>query len=128
MAAQDFTCRDGPLPHGRLPSGVTGRQADLAEHDVDHPVQQVALTGHVVVQRHRLDPEYLAEPAHAQRPDAAFVSEGDRGLQHLVAAQARPPGRSVPGRRHLAVLSSRVDMTYTVSIHYLHRKSSRPPP
>src|SRR5439155_16650074 len=70
---------------------------------------QVALTGHVVVQRHRLDPEYLAEPAHAQRPDAAFVSEGDRGLQHLVAAQARPPGRHVPGRRHLAVLSSRVD-------------------
>jgi NADPH:quinone reductase-like Zn-dependent oxidoreductase len=29
MAAQDFTCRDGPLPHGRLPSGVTGWQADL---------------------------------------------------------------------------------------------------
>ena len=124
MTAQGRANRDGPLAHGRLPPAVAGRQADLAEHDVDHPVQEVALAGHVVVQRHRLDPEDLAELAHAEGADAAFVGEGDRGLEHLVAAQRRPPGRGVPGCRHPRSCLE-VDITYTVSLLYLQCKSER---
>ena len=104
MPTQDFACRDGPLPHGGLPSHVSGRQADLAEHDVDHAVEQVALVGHVVVQRHRFHPEHLAELAHAEGRDAAVVGERDRSTQHLVAAQRFPAGRGVFGRRHPVLL------------------------
>ena len=106
MTAQDRTGREGPRAHGRLPPADGRRQADLAEYDVDHPVQEVGLAGHVVVQRHRLDPEDLAQLAHAEGADAAFVGEGYRGLEHLVAAQRRPPGRGVPGCRHPVLLSS----------------------
>ena len=55
------------------------RQIDLAEHEIDHAVEEVVLVGHVVVQRHRLDPELVAEPAHAQRRDAVLIGKGDRG-------------------------------------------------
>jgi hypothetical protein len=110
VTAQDRTGRESPCAHGRLPTADGGRQADLAEHDVDHPVQEVALTSHVVVQRHRLDPEDLAEPAHAEGADAAFVGEGDRGLEYLVAAQRRPPGRGLSGCRHPTPLSSRLTL------------------
>ena len=45
---------------------AAGRQLYLAEHQVDEPVQQIRLAGDVVIQRHRLDPDGLAELAHAQ--------------------------------------------------------------
>jgi len=48
------------------PAGAAGRQLDLAEHQVDEPVQEVRLAGDVVIQRHRLDPDSLAELAHAE--------------------------------------------------------------
>jgi hypothetical protein len=66
MARQDSPDRDRPLAHRRPPAGRARRQLDLAEHQVDEPVQQVRLAGDVVIQRHRLDPDRLAELAHAQ--------------------------------------------------------------
>jgi len=65
MPAQDLPGRDGSPPHGGPPLAVAGGQVDLAEHDVDHSVQEVALAGNVVVKRHRLDAERLAQLAHA---------------------------------------------------------------
>jgi hypothetical protein len=42
----------------------------------------------VVVQRHRLDPELLAELAHAQGVDAALIGKDVGGEQHALPAQA----------------------------------------
>jgi hypothetical protein len=66
VARQGGPDRDRPLTHRRPPAGRVGRQLDLAEHHVDEAVQQVCLAGDVVIQRHRLDPDGLAELAHAQ--------------------------------------------------------------
>jgi hypothetical protein len=53
-------------------------QRDLAEHEVDHAVEDLVLAGDVVVERHRLDVQAVREPAHGQRGDAALVGQGDR--------------------------------------------------
>jgi hypothetical protein len=57
---------DGPLAHGGLPVGSAGRQIDLAEDDVNDPIDDLILVGEVVVDGHRLDPEFLAELPHAE--------------------------------------------------------------
>jgi hypothetical protein len=48
------------LAHGLLPAGLAGGQLDLAEDEVDDAVEDVVLVGHVVVQRHGLDPSAAA--------------------------------------------------------------------
>ena len=68
-----------------------GGQVDLAEDEVDHAVEEVALVGDVVVERHRLDAEDLAELAHAQRRDPRLVGERDSGAQHSIARQRCSP-------------------------------------
>ena len=45
------------------------------------------LVGDVVVERHRLEPEHLAELAHGQRLDSALVDELERRLQDPLAAE-----------------------------------------
>ena len=50
-------------------------------------VEDVVLIGDVVVQRHRLDPERLTELPHAERLDARFIGESDRGAEHPVPVQ-----------------------------------------
>ena len=77
-AAQGWASRTSwaeiaPLPHGRLPVRPGRRDVDVAQDQVDDAVEDVVLVRHVVVQRHRLDPELLAEPAHGQRADPALV-------------------------------------------------------
>ena len=56
------------------------------------PSRRSLLVGDVVVERHRLDPERLAELAHAERLEPARVGEGDGGAQHPLPAQ-RAAGR-----------------------------------
>ena len=68
-----------------------GGHLDVAQDQVDDAVEDVVLVGHVVVQRHRLDPELLAEPAHGQRLDPALVGQGDGGAQHPLPAQRGSP-------------------------------------
>jgi hypothetical protein len=58
--------RDRPLAHRGLPVDVGRRQLDLAEDDVDHPVEELVLVGHVVVERHRACAELVCELAHRQ--------------------------------------------------------------
>jgi len=101
MASQRLAGGPGPLTHGRLPVGSARRQVDLAEHQVHHAVEELVFVGHVVVERHGLDAEGLAEPAHAERGDPALVGEGDAGMQHPVSAQRLPGLRGgLGGRRH----------------------------
>jgi len=66
-----------PVPLGGGPISLNTR--------VDHSVEEVVLAGDVVVQGHRLDPERLAELAHAQRPDAVLVGDigGNRPVRQL---------------------------------------------
>ena len=71
-----------PLTHRRLPVGSARGQVDLAEDQVDHAVEELVLVGHMVVQRHGLDPEGVAELAHTERRDPALVGEGDGSTQH----------------------------------------------
>ena len=69
LSPQDLAGGEGPLPHGRTPAGV-GRHLDLGEHGVDHPVEDVLLVGHVLVQRHRHHAQLLGKLPHAQRLDS----------------------------------------------------------
>src|SRR5947209_12011996 len=102
MARQSLAGRNPPMTHRRLPVGSAGGQDDLAEDEVDDAVEEVVLVGHVVVQRHRLDPEGFTELAHAERPDPALVGEGDGGAQHPMTAQWDPGlWRRRGRRRHL---------------------------
>ena len=48
--------------------------------------EQVIFVGDMVVERHRLDDERLAEVAHAQFDHAVLVGKSQRGLQHAVSA------------------------------------------
>jgi hypothetical protein len=102
LAGQDPTRRDRPLTHRCLPVLSAGGEVDLSEDDVDHAVEKIFLVGHVVVQRHRLDPDRLAELAHAQRLGPALVGEGDRGVQDPVPGE-RGAGRSTAGGRGVHV-------------------------
>jgi hypothetical protein len=68
---ENFTGREDSPAQGRLP--VDGSHIDFADnvidfahHDIDHAIKDVFLIGHVVVQRHGLDPELLAKLAHAE--------------------------------------------------------------
>ncbi len=81
VAGQHVAHGKRPLPHRLSPAVVRRGQFDLGEDQIDHPVQQVLLVGHVVVQGHRLDPDGLAQLAHAERLQTAGVGEFDRGAQ-----------------------------------------------
>jgi hypothetical protein len=79
---------------------------DLAEHRVDHGVEEVLLAPDVVVQRHRLDLEPLGQGPHRQGREATLVS-GAQGLRDdAVAAERQARGRhpasfDVGGPTHL---------------------------
>ncbi len=106
---------DGPLPHRQSPLLARRGQFDLAEDQIDNAVEQVLLVGHMVVQGHGLDPDGLAELAHAERLQTAGVGEvptpptarrDERRLarRHRPAAPrtaAVPVHRPAPGRLHL---------------------------
>ena len=97
----------------RSASGPAARAdlfVELADDGVDHAVEQRLLVGDVVVQRHRLDPELLAEPAHRQRAETLVVGEGHGRLQDEVSAQ-----RLAGGLGHLAAKTRRMT-PYPVSL------------
>ena len=83
VAQQNFVGRDRLLSHPGFPVGSVGRLIDLAHDRLDDAVEDLVLVGHMVVERHRLDAELLAELAHAEGLDAPVV--GEPGVP--------PPGR-----------------------------------
>src|SRR5438034_1876234 len=60
MARQDGPDRDRPITHRRPPAGPAGRQLDLAEHQVDEPVQPQRLAA-VIVSENAADLLALAQ-------------------------------------------------------------------
>jgi hypothetical protein len=83
VAQEHLVGRDRASTNRCLPVG-RGGQIDLAHDQVDHAVHEVSLVRDVLVQRHRLDPELLGEPAHAERLDPALVGKRDPRAQHTV--------------------------------------------
>ena len=94
MAEQGIADRDGPLAHGGLPVRAGYRHIDLAEDEVDDAVEDSLLVGEVVVERHRLDAERLAELAHAERLEPA--------LDRRVSSRHRGPAPGSVGSRRCA--------------------------
>ena len=72
-----------------LPVAARRGSLELADDAFDDAVEQVVLVADVAVERHGVDAEVLAEPAHAQRLEAAPVGEVDGGLQDALAGQRR---------------------------------------
>jgi len=100
MPEEYLAGRQDPLAHGRLPGGSFGWPADLADgvvdlprDDIDDAFQDVFLPGHVVVQRHRLGPEFVRQAPHRDGLDAALVGDLDRGSEHPIPAQRDPGSR-----------------------------------
>ena len=88
MLPHDASRRQDPIASGGLPVGAaTIGQVDLADDDIDHAIQQVVLVGDVVVERHRLDRQLLAEATHAQRVDPLSVCQLDSSRQHAFPVQ-----------------------------------------
>ena len=73
MAEESSASRQDPLPDGRLPVGPGERRIDLPDDDVDHPVEQLVLVGHMLLQSHRDDSDLPGQVAHAERLDPAVV-------------------------------------------------------
>jgi hypothetical protein len=108
VAAEGGPGRVGPLAHGLLPAPLPRRKVDLAEDVVDHAVQQRVLAGHVVVERHGLDPELVGQLAHAQRGDAVLVGQGDRRAQDPLRGQGDARCRARVGLGRHVVSSSNI--------------------
>jgi hypothetical protein len=64
--------------------GVRFHVVDNAFHD---GVEELLATGHIPVQRHRLDSEQCPETAHRQARKPLVVDERDRGVDDPVSAQ-----------------------------------------
>ena len=80
MRDRSVVGRDRAARIALVPVSAVRRQLDLAQDEVDDPVQEVVLVRDVVVERHRLDAERLAELPHRQRLDPALVGERDGGV------------------------------------------------
>ena len=97
-------------PAGRASRRRAVRRGHLAEHRVEHDVEQLGLAGHVGVERHRADAEPLGDPPHRQRapgPRRRRARSRPRtirstlrpGLGPRVGRFARPPQQRQAARR-----------------------------
>ena len=98
--------RDRAGSNGLVPVSVRRRRLALGEDEVEDAVEQVVLVRDVVVERHRLEPEHLAELAHRHGLDPALVGELERRLEDPLAAEGEA-GRRWP----LTKLTSYVYLT-----------------
>src|SRR5438034_1590366 len=89
MPAKMLARRERAAADRRLPLGVRRWGRDLADQQVDDARGDLVLAPHVVVERHRLDHERVAEPAHGDRVEAVLVRDLDRRAQHALPAEGR---------------------------------------
>src|SRR5207245_2330515 len=87
VSEDDSACGECQLPQRRLPVGSVGAGGDLADHGIDHAVDQVVLVAYVGVEGHRFDAQFLRESAHADRLEAVPIGELDAGGQHSLPGQ-----------------------------------------
>ncbi len=69
-------------------------QLDLADDHVRDAIEDLVLVPDVAVERHRIDAELLAEPAHAQGVDALAIGEVDGSPKDALLGQGRPTVRA----------------------------------
>lgn len=93
MTVENLAGRHASRAHGFLPVEVGGRQVDLGEHHLDHPVDDLLLGGDVVVDRHRAHIEGGGQLADGERLDADLVGEVHRCLQNPLSGEGRSFGR-----------------------------------
>jgi hypothetical protein len=75
--------------------GSVGGWGELGEEQLDDPVEQVGLVGHMAVQRHGRDPEPRGDGSHGESLQARFVSDGQAGGEDDVSVDARRPAHPV---------------------------------
>jgi hypothetical protein len=97
-------------------------QVQLGHQMVGDPFEKILTPVDVAVQRHRLDPELLAEPAHGQRGQAVLVDERDGGLDDPVPGQRRPLRYLEAGRSPMA------DILFAAHSRLLAASTSISPP
>jgi hypothetical protein len=86
VLVQEVVRRQGAAADRVVPATVVGQIEPL--HDlVDHRRHELALAGDVVVQRHGLDAQRLAELAHAQGVQPVLVSKRNRPLEHALSRE-----------------------------------------
>src|SRR4029077_7029998 len=90
MAEHHRSRTEDRAPECRAPVGAAWIDRDPPDDRVDQAVQEVFLATDMRVERHRLDAQLLAEPAHADRVDALVICEVERSRQHPGAAEWRP--------------------------------------
>jgi len=71
----------------RLPVRIA--QVDLGDQDLAESVEELVAAADVVVERHRGDAEFVAEPAHRQGLGAFSVDDREGALEDAPAAQRR---------------------------------------
>lgn len=59
MMREDLPCGDCPAPHRLLPVYFTGREVDLGHDEINHAVQEIVLSGDMVIERCR----FYSEPS-----------------------------------------------------------------
>ena len=85
MAQQPRAGRDRAVALRGRPVGSGGRRVYLAADEVHDAIEDGLLVGHVVVERHHLEPEASGQVAHAQRVDALVVGEFHASRDDAVA-------------------------------------------
>src|SRR4029077_3172920 len=91
VAEHDRACVEDRPTERRPPVRTGGVHRDLGDDHVDHAVEEVLLAADMGVERHGLDAQLLAQPAHAHGVDAFAIGEIDRSLKDPRPGQRRPP-------------------------------------
>jgi hypothetical protein len=104
----------------------------LADHVVEHEVQQAVLAADMPVQRRGAGAELLGEPSHAERCETLTVEQMDRRghdrlpADRLAAAPGRPVGQPLPGRRRDLRVRGHRDLAFMrrAQSHSLEQRTS----
>jgi hypothetical protein len=92
VAPEEISYRPGQGPEHLDRLDLSFRERHLLPHELDDPVEQAVLALGVVVDRHRIDAQLRAEPAHRERVEALAIDEAERGLQDPSAVEPASNG------------------------------------
>src|SRR5262245_26008167 len=87
MPAEHGAQRPSALAQDRAPRRRPRRDGQLLEDRLEDTVEDGRFIRDVVVQRHRLDAERIADAAHRDRVEALAIDDRERGLQDPFARQ-----------------------------------------
>lgn len=82
MTAEDLPRRDRSPSHCLSPVGAVLGDLDLADHQLEHPVEDLLFVGDVLVERHRLDTKLGSKTAHGEGAESLPVGQVDCAPKH----------------------------------------------